>query len=244
MEQNRPTNPFTSGVSTAAPDSFQAAIDYLLKGRQQTAATQRQGLFTQPAPVATPTTSVVKDVFGDQYRRGSSDSNSGVDPVTGQPLAVGNPFSGAGLFSSRGMAPSDYMDRAANTREYAGAVSGVAGIFNPILGVLAKYGMNNYADYLDQQAKEAYQDFYDKGVYDYYSQENVNRDLTAPGIDWTPAEYDETPIEISPDEMSNTYQSSGADYISGYGDSGVSGGYGYSGEGGDYGRSGAANDRD
>lgn len=230
----------------AQQDSFQAAIDYLLRGRQQ-ATQQRQGLFTQPAPVApTPTTNisnVVRDVFGDRYMNQGGDANRGIDPVTGQPLAVGNPFtSGAGLFSSRGMSPADYMDRAASVRDNASTVGGVAGIFNPVVGVLAKHGMNYYANYLDKQAQEAYQPFYDTGVYDYYSQENVDRDLAAAGYE--PRAYSETPITISPEEMSNTYQSSGSDYVSGYGDSGVSGGYGYSGESSDYGRSGAGSDRD
>lgn len=211
----------------AQQDSFQAAIDYLLRGRRQ-ATQQRQGLFTQaqaPAPT-TNISSVVKDVFGDRYMNQGGSYRPGVDPVTGEPLAVGNPFtSGAGLFSSRGMSPADYMDRAASVRDSANTVGGVAGIFNPIVGVLAKHGMNYYANYLDQQAQQAYQPFYDSGVYDYYSQENVDRDLAAAGYE--PRGYNEEQLDINWDDYTTDYQRNDPSYDSGIGTS-FDGGASYS----------------
>lgn len=225
----------------AQQDSFQAAIDYLLRGRQQ-ATQQRQGLFTQaqaPAPT-TNISNVVRDVFGDRYmNQGGSDSgNMGGNAFVGNPFASGVTGSGLGF---RGMSPGDWSNLASSLRGEGGNIAGVTGLLtgNPLIGVAAKYGVPAFADYM---AKQTYQPFMDSGVYDYLSQENVNRDLVEAGFE--PAGYSETPITISPEEMSNTYQSSGSDYVSGYGDSGVSGGYGYSGEGSDYGRSGAGSDRD
>lgn len=164
MEQNRPTNPFTSGVSTAAPDSFQAAIDYLLKGRQQTAATQRQGLFTQPAPVATPTTSVVKDVFGDQYRRGSSDSGGSDRPFTGNPYTGSSPF---GPTTAEDVARWSSLEGSMRDNKgaltFGGMLLGATplGAFGGLLGKYAPdivnyFGERSYDNYLaDQDARAA-----------------------------------------------------------------------------------------
>jgi hypothetical protein len=80
MEQNRPTNPFTSGVSTAAPDSFQAAIDYLIANRKKPVV-NNQGLFTQPAQPAPATKpSVVTGLFGDKYIQKPEGGGNGISP--------------------------------------------------------------------------------------------------------------------------------------------------------------------
>ena len=167
MEQNTPYNPFAEGVSTAAPDSFQAAIDYLLQGKQQTAATQRQGLFAQPAPVDTPTTSVVKDVFGDRYRSSGSNSNSFDQPFTG------NPYSGKGLFGTptyddiaKGLARQGELERNRDNLSKAGGfLGGLLGLAIPG-AMFAKYAVpfindqsndSQYGRYLDDQDARAAQ---------------------------------------------------------------------------------------
>lgn len=276
MEQNRPTNPFTSGVSTAAPDSFQAAIDYLLKGKQQTTA-QRQGLFTQPAPAATPTTNVtnvVQDVFGDRYRSSSRDSNNGVDPVTGQPLAVGNPYSGKSLFATPtykdiagGLQNLGTMQRNLDNLSKGGSFIG--GLFDAVVpgALFAKhvvpwaYDQFNdyqYGRYLEDQDARAAQVAATQGslggqVGTYLDKEgNIGTITTQDMID----AYDRATFGITSAGMDAQRAGANSDLSTGPGDSsglssgggrgvdGASNDSGYSGPSGDYGRSGAANDRD
>lgn len=264
MEQNRPTNPFTSGVSTAAPDSFQAAIDYLLKNRQQATA-QRQGLFTQPAPAATPTTNVtnvVQDVFGDRYRSSSRDSNSGVDPVTGQPLAVGNPYSGKSLFATPtyddiagGLKNLGTLNRNLDNLTAGGSFLGsLFGMAAPG-GLLMKYGVPFIADkyndyqygrYLEDQDARAAQVAATQGslggqVGTYSDKDgNIGTITTQDMID----AYDRATFGITSAEMDAQRAGANSDLSTGPGDSsglssgggrgvdGMNGGYGTSYDGG------------
>lgn len=154
MEQNTPYNPFAEGVSTAAPDSFQAAIDYLLKGRQQATA-QRRGLFTQLAPVDTPTTNVtnvVKDVFGDRYRSSGSDSGGSGQLFTGNPYSGKSPF---GPTTAKDVARWSALE--GGLRANPNAVATIGGLLlGPLGGVAAKYGAPAIANYFGERSYDNY----------------------------------------------------------------------------------------
>lgn len=145
----------------AQQDSFQAAIDYLLRGRRQ-ATQQRQGLFTQaqaPAPT-TNISSVVKDVFGDRYRSGG-DSNSYEPPFTG------NPYTGKGLFGTptfndvaRGQARQGELERNRDNLSRAGGAIGQLFQMAVPGAMLAKYAVpyvnNLYNEYQYDRALSDY----------------------------------------------------------------------------------------
>lgn len=148
----------------AQQDSFQAAIDYLLRGRRQ-ATQQRQGLFTQaqaPAPT-TNISSVVKDVFGDRYRSGG-DSSSYEPPFTGNPYSGRSPF---GPPTAEDVARWSSIE--GGLRDNRQAMTTVGGLllgatpFAAIGGLLGKYspeivnyfGERSYDNYLAEQDRQA-----------------------------------------------------------------------------------------
>jgi hypothetical protein len=138
-------------------DSFQAAIDYLIANRKKPVFTNR-GLFTepaqpdQPAPATKP--SVMSGLFGDEYIRKPQDRDSG---NYDQPF-TGNPFSSpqGGLSSLNRSA--QFQNLASSLRGNPNAVGGIASLLtgNPVVGVVAKYGLPKLFDYLGDRAYNQY----------------------------------------------------------------------------------------
>ena len=132
-------------------DSFQAAIDYLIANRKKPVFTNR-GLFTEPAQETKP--SVMSGLFGDEYIRKPQDRDSGgfEQPFTG------NPFSSpqGGLSSLNRSA--QFQNLASSLRGNPNAVGGIASLLtgNPVVGVVAKYGLPKLFDYLGDRAYNQY----------------------------------------------------------------------------------------
>lgn len=132
-------------------DSFQAAIDYLIANRKKPVFNNR-GLFTEPAQETKP--SVVSGLFGDEYIRKpqGGDSGSFEQPFTG------NPFSSPqGGLSSLNRA-AQFQDLASGIRNNSNAVGGITSLLtgNPVVGVLARYGLPKLFDYLGDRAYNQY----------------------------------------------------------------------------------------
>ena len=193
-------NAFSGSAPASNDNAFQSAIDYLIANRQKPVFNNQGGLFAQGTEANTPTSnlsSVVQNLFGDDYIRNKNqggDSGGGVGVFTGNPYAGGGSgVTGSGL-GFRGMSPGDWSNLATTFRGEGSTIGGVAGLLtgNPLLGVAAKYGVPAFADYM---AKQSYDPFMASGVYDYLSQDNVNRDLVDAG--YTPAGYNEQPLDIN-----------------------------------------------
>ena len=205
-------NAFSGPAPASNDNAFQSAIDYLIANRQKPVFNNQGGLFAQGTEANTPTSnlsSVVQNLFGDDYIRnknqgGDSGGGGGVGVFTGNPYAGGGSgVTGSGL-GFRGMSPGDWSNMAASLRGEGSTIGGVAGLLtgNPLLGVAAKYGVPAFADYM---AKQSYDPFMASGVYDYLSQDNVNRDLVDAG--YTPAGYSETAPDVNWSDYSSDYQS-------------------------------------
>lgn len=185
-------NAFSGSAPASNDNAFQSAIDYLIANRQKPVFNNQGGLFAQGTEANTPTSnlsSVVQNLFGDDYIRKDSGGSGG--GFTGNPYAERADGSTFGGF--RGMSPGDWSNMATTFRGEGSNIGGIAGLLtgNPLIGVAAKYGVPAFADYM---AKQSYQPFMDSGVYNYYSQDNVNRDLTDAG--WDAAGYDDTPQNV------------------------------------------------
>jgi len=132
-------------------DSFQAAIDYLIANRKKPVFTNR-GLFTEPAQETKP--SVVNGLFGDEYikRNQGGGESSFEQPFTGNPFS--SPRNGLSSLTDA----ARYRDLASGIRNNSNAVGGVTSLLtgNPVVGVLARYGLPKVFDYLGDRAYNQY----------------------------------------------------------------------------------------
>lgn len=162
----QPTNTTYNAFSGPAPASndnaFQSAIDYLIANRKKPVFNSQGGLFTQGSNKTESKSSVMTDLFGDQYiKRSQGDSGGG---GAEQPF-TGNPYSSLGLSSSSAQnkidAYNNYRDMAAGLRNNSGGLSAVTSLFGgPVLGVLAKYGAPALFDYLGNRQYQSMLDAY------------------------------------------------------------------------------------